>query len=193
MGLPRGIIAKDYNLLALGATLAMIRYPRRLRNLMRFACLLLTLTCDAGRFLLLCLRPSPALAAENLFLCKQLALYQERHVTPRRATDATRLALTWLGRWFDWRQVLAIVQPATLLRWHREGFRLFWRWKSRRGRPPLPANVQALIRQMARENPTWGQERIANELLLKLGLRVSPRTVRKYIPKRLDRGPGHRV
>ena len=112
-----------------------------------------------------CLRPAPVLAAENLFLRKQLALYQERHVKPARATNATRLALVWLGRWFDWRQALVIVQPATLLRWHRQGFRLFWRWKSRRGRPPIPADLQALIRQMARENPTWGQERIANELL----------------------------
>src|SRR5262249_4724094 len=79
------------------------------------------------------------------------------------------------------------------LRWHRQGFRLFWRWKSRPGRPPIPLELRALIRRMAHENPTWGQERIANELLLKLGLRVSPRTVRKYMPKRLDRAPGHRL
>ena len=193
MGLPRGIIAKDYNLLSLGATFAMTRCPRRLHYLMRFAGLLLTLMGDAGRFLLLCLRPSPALAAENLFLRKQLALYQEHHTTPRRATNATRLALVWLGRWFDWRQVLAIVQPATFLRWHRQGFQLFWRWKSRPGRPRIPAELQALIRQMAQDNPTWGQERIANELLLKLVLRVSPRTVRKYMLKCLDRGPGQCV
>jgi hypothetical protein len=74
MGLPRGIIARDVNLLALGATFTMTQFPGRLRHLMRFAGLLLTLLCDAGRFLLLCLRPSPALAAENLFLRKQLAL-----------------------------------------------------------------------------------------------------------------------
>src|SRR5712692_8428737 len=142
------------------------------------------------RFLGLCLRPSPTLAAENLFLRKQLAMYQERRVKPRRATPATRLVLVWLGRWFDWRQALSVVQPETFTRWHRRGFRLFWRWKSRPGRPRIPGELQALIRQMARENPTWGQERIANELLLKLGLRVSPRTVRKYMPKRLDPGPG---
>jgi putative transposase len=171
----------------------MTRCPRRLRNLMRFACLLLTLMCDAGRFLLLCLRPSPALAAENLCLRKQLALYQERHTKPRHATNATRLALVWLSCWCDWRQVLAIVRPETFLRWHRQGFRLFWRWKSRPGRPRIAAELQALIRQMAHDNPTWGQERIANELRLKLGLRVSPRTVRKYLPKRLNRGPGTRV
>src|SRR5207244_11568392 len=133
------------------------------------------------------------LAAENLFLRKQLALYQERHVTPRRTTNATRLALVWLGRWFDWRQALTIVQPTTFIRWHRQGFCLFWRWKSRPGRPSIPVDLQALIRRMARENPTWGQERIANELLLKLGLRVSPRTVRKYMPKRVDHGRGQRM
>jgi putative transposase len=148
---------------------------------------------DCLQFLRLCLCFPTALAAENLFLHKQLALYQERHVTPRRTTAATRFALTWLSRCFDWRQALVVVQPATLLRWHREGFRLFWRWKSQRRRPPLPTNVQALIRQMARENPTWGQERIANELLLKLGLRVSPRTVRKYLPQRQPSGPGKRM
>jgi putative transposase len=171
----------------------MARCTRQLRSLLSGASLFFTLVRDAGRFLLLCLRPRPALAAENLFLRKQLALYQERHVKPRHATNSTRLALVWLGRWLDWRQVLAVVQPDTFLRWHRQGFRLFWRWKSRRGRPRIPAELQALIRQMARDNPTWGQERIANELLLKLGLRVSPRTVRKYMPTRLDRSPGTRV
>src|SRR5215475_4911101 len=109
------------------------------------------------------------------------------------ATDATRLALLWLGRCFDWGQALAVVQPATFLRWHRQGFRLFWRRKSQAGRPRIPAELQALIHRMAQDNPTSGEERIANELLLKLGLRVSPRTVRKYIPKRVHPGRGHRV
>ena len=101
MGLPGGIIAKDHNFLPLGDTLAMTRYARWLRNLMSFACLLVTLVCDAVRFLLLCLRPSPALAAENLYLRKQLALYQERHVKPQRTTNTDRLILVWLSRWFD--------------------------------------------------------------------------------------------
>jgi putative transposase len=122
-----------------------------------------------------------ALAAENLFLRKQLALYRERGIKPRRATHATRIALMVLARWFDGRQALVIVQPATLIRWHRQGFRLFRRWTSRHGRPPIPTDLQALIRRMAHDNPTWGEERIANELCLKLGLRVSPRTVCKYI------------
>jgi hypothetical protein len=60
-------------------------------------------------------------------------------------------------------------------------------------RPPIPADLQALSRRVARENPSWDEERIANELLLKLGLRVSPRIVRKYLPKRLDRGESHRA
>ena len=76
-------------------------------------------------------------------------------------------------------------RPArTLIRWHRAGFKLLWRWKSRPGRPRIPQELRELIRRMARENPLWGQERIANELLLKLGLRVSPRTVRKYLSRR---------
>jgi hypothetical protein len=147
---------------------------------------------DVGRFLFLCLRPSPALAAENLFLRKQLALYQERRATPRRATNAIRMSLVWLSGLFNWRQALVIVQPATLIRWHRQGFQLFWRWKSRPGRPRIPVELQALIRHMARDNPTWGQERIANELLLKLGLKVSPRTVRKYMPDHCIGGTGKR-
>src|SRR5215831_18566577 len=171
----------------------MAQCPRWLRAFFHIIGTLWTLLGDSLQFLRLCLRFPTALAAENPFLRKQLALYQERHVTPRRPTAATRFALTQLSDWFDWRQALVVVQPATLLRWHCEGFRRFWRWKSQRGRPPLPTNVQALIRQMARENPTWGQERIANELLLKLGLRVSPRTVRKYIPKRQNPGPGKHV
>jgi putative transposase len=171
----------------------MTRYTRLLHNMSHLTGTLLTLLADVIHFLRLCLRPSAVLAAENLFLRKQLAVYQERHVKPRRATDATRFALVWLSRWFNWRQALAIVQPATFIRWHRQGFQLFWRWKSQPGRPPIPPKLQALIRQMARDNPTWGQERIANELLLKLGLQVSPRTVRIYMPKRLDRGPGQRA
>jgi transposase InsO family protein len=72
----------------------------------------------------------------------------------------------------------------TLIRWHRKGFRLFWKWKSHsRGRPRVPAELRRLIVEMATSNPAWGEERIANELLLKIGLRISPRTVRRYMPK----------
>jgi hypothetical protein len=94
----------------------MTTFPRRLRHLPQLAGMLLALLVDALRYLGLCLRPSAALAAENLFLRKQLALYQERHIKPKRATHATRIALLWLARWFDWWQALAMVQPATFIR-----------------------------------------------------------------------------
>jgi transposase InsO family protein len=162
------------------------------RHICEQVVMLLALIVDALRYLGLCLRPSPALAAENLFLRKQLALYQERQVKPRRATNAIRMAMVWLARWFNWRSALSIVTPETFTRWHRQRFRWFWRRKSRPGRPPLPKDLQALIRRMALENPSWGQERIANELLLKLGLKVSPRTVRKYMPDRCVSSPGKR-
>jgi hypothetical protein len=134
------------------------------------------------------MRSRAQLAAENLFLRKQLALYQERRATPRRANDATRVVLAGLSRVLEWRQLLVIVKPETLIRWHRKGFRLFWRWKARApGRPAIPVEVQRLIATMAASNRTWGEERIANELLLKLSIRVSPRTVRRYMPSRRPR------
>jgi hypothetical protein len=105
-------------------------------------------------------------------------------VKPRRIDAATRVSLTWLSRWCDWRSSLIVVRPETVIRWHRAGWRLVWRYKSRPGRPRIPLELPQLIRRMATDNPLWGEERIANELLLKLGIRVSPRTVRKYMPKR---------
>jgi putative transposase len=138
---------------------------------------------DVLRFIKLSLQPNWALAAENLFLRKQLALYLDRKVKPHRATDATRLTLVLLSRLFAWRRALTIVKPDTLIRWHRRGFRLWWRWKSKpRGRPRVPIEVRRLIAKMANENRTWGEERLAAELLLKLGIRISPRTVRRYMP-----------
>lgn len=87
-----------------------------------------------------------------------------------------------LSGFFDWRKALVVVKPETFCKWHRAGFRAFWKWKSKSpGRPQLPRDLRELIRKMAQENPTWGEERIANELKLKLGIRVSPRTVGKYL------------
>ena len=139
---------------------------------------------DMLRWLRLAFRSSQSIQAENLFLRRQLALCIERGVKPRRIDAATRIVLTVLLRLFDWRDALAVVSPATLIRWHRAGWRLFWRMRSRPGRPPIPPELQALIRRIADQNPSWGEERIANELLLKLGIRVSPRTVNKYLPRR---------
>ena len=163
-----------------------------LHDIRQLGSTLLKLSADAWHFLVLCLRPAPVLAAEILFLRKPLALYEDRQVKPRRATIPTRLAMVWLSCWFDWRTALRLVKPETFTRWHRQGFRWFWRCKSKPGRPALSKELQALIRRMALENPTWGQERIANELLLKLGLKVSPRPVRKYMPSHCVGGPGKR-
>jgi hypothetical protein len=185
-------IGEDKPLSPQADEIIMVRLHFFIHNLGEMTCTLLGLLLDAAGFFVLCLRPAPALAAENLCPRKQLAQYQERQVQPRRANDATRMVLVWLSRFFDWRGDLVIVQPATLIRWHRQGFRWFWRWKSSPGRPVLPKELHALIRRMAMENPTWGQKRIANELLLKLGLRVSPRTVRKYMPGHCVGGPGKR-
>jgi putative transposase len=139
---------------------------------------------DVLTFFRLMLRSPLALAAENLFLRKQLGRYVERKKKPRRATDSIRFTLAQLARFFEWRDALTIVKPETLVRWHRKGFRLFWKWKSRSsGRPRVPANVRKLIAEMAMNNPTWGDERIANELLLKIGIQISPRTVRRYMPR----------
>ena len=128
-------------------------------------------------------RSHSQLAAENLFLRKQLAFYVERQVKPRRADDATRITLVALSSLIEWRCILMIVKPDTLIGWHRKGFRLFWRRKSKpRGRPRWPSGLRQLIRDVATANRTWGEERIAAELLLKLGLRVSPRTIRRQMP-----------
>ena len=104
------------------------------------------LLLDFLSFVRLSLRPRSALAAENLFLRKQLALYLERQVKPRRPKVATRLTLVLLSKLFAWRQALTIVKPDTLIRWHRQGFRVFWRWKSKpQGRPRVPTELQKLI------------------------------------------------
>src|ERR1700675_1074167 len=100
--------------------------------------------CGLGRDAATFFRPlfssRTALVAENLFLRKQLAFYQEHRVRPRRLTHAARISLVVLSRFFDWKSGLLIVKPATLIGWHRKVFKLFWKWKSRpAGRPRLPA------------------------------------------------------
>jgi len=83
------------------------------------------------------------LAAEKLFLREQLALYVERQAKPRRADDPTRITLVALSSLIEWRRILTIVKPDTLIGWHRKGFRLFWRRKSKpRGRPRLPSDLR---------------------------------------------------
>jgi len=132
---------------------------RLLRAIAGLVGTLIVLLTTALQYTVLRHRQSGSLAAENLFLRKQLALFQEREVKPRRADDATRAALVWLAKAFNWRGALVIVKPATLIGWHPKGFRLFWKLKSRAVRPGLPAELKTLIRRMAVENVTWGNRR----------------------------------
>src|SRR5215471_3759874 len=133
---------------------------------------------DGMRLVVNLVRSRAASSAEILFLRKQLAFYQEHQIKPRRLTEEARVSLAFWSRWFNWRESLVIVKPETLIRWHRKGFKLFWRRKSRMGRPGLRADIRQLIVRMVKENPTWGQERIAANWGLKLGVEMSPRTVR---------------
>jgi hypothetical protein len=122
-----------------------------------------------------------AVTVENLALRQQLAVVSQSVKRPKlRPRDRVFWAL--LSRlWPNWRTALVIVQPATVIRWHRRGFRLFWRWKSRfrkPGRPTIELEIRTLIRRMSRDNPTWGAPRIQSELSL-LGHVVAERTVAK--------------
>ena len=117
----------------------------------------LRLLADLAGLVVLSLRPRRSVEAENLFLRRQLALYHERGVMPRRVDAATRVSLAVLSRLFDWRDALVVVRPETLVRWHRAGWRLFWRIRSRPGRPPIPLELRQLIRRMATENPLWAK------------------------------------
>jgi transposase InsO family protein len=129
--------------------------------------------------------------AENLLLRHQLTvLTRPTRKRPRlRARDKLLWVLARLAR-RDWRQHLVLVRPETVVRWHRRGWRLFWRWRSRGpvGRPRVGVEVRALIARMARDNPSWGAERIRGELL-KLGIAVSTATVQRYRRREPARSP----
>ena len=102
--------------------------------------------------------PRAMIAAENLALRQQLGIFHRSAKRPRLG-QRDRIFWFWLSRlWAGWRSCLMIVKPDTVIRWHREGFRLYWRWKSRKklGRPKTKTEIRELIRRMARENPTWG-------------------------------------
>ncbi len=134
--------------------------------------------------LLSALKSRRDLVLENLALRHQLAVLAASDRRPRfRVAD--RLVWTCLRRlWGGWRGALFLVQPATVVRWHREGFRRYWRRKSRRqpGRPRVDPELRSLIRKMATANPLWGAPRVHGELL-KLGLDVSETTVSRYMPR----------
>ena len=129
------------------------------------------------------------LEAENAVLRHQLTVLRRRLKGRVRLTNNDRWFLVVLYRWFpSILQVLTVIRPDTLIRWHRSGFRGYWRWKSRPvgGRPQIEAGLRALTRRMSMDNPLWGAPRIHGELL-KLGFEVAQSSVAKYMVKR--RGP----
>jgi transposase InsO family protein len=126
------------------------------------------------------------LEAENAVLRHQLIILRRRLHGRVRLTNHDRWFFIQLYRWFPAiLRVLTIMRPETIVRWHRAGFRRYWRWKSRRrgGRPPVETELRALIRRISIENPLWGAPRIHGELL-KLGFEVAQSSVAKYIVKR---------
>jgi len=140
-------------------------------------------------FLALPFKSKSRLEAENTALRHQLIVLRRKVPGRVKLTNNDRWFLTQLYRWFpSILQVVTVVQPETLVRWHRAGFRLYWRWKSRSrgGRPQIETDLRALIRQMSMENPLWGAPRVHDELL-KLGFEVAQSTVAKYMVRR--RGP----
>jgi transposase InsO family protein len=122
------------------------------------------------------------LALENLALRQQLAVWKPRQPRPRLATLDRIFWVVLSTLWKNWQHSLHVVRPATVVGWHRQGFRRYWAWKSRGrwGRPAIGRELRDLIRQMSRANPLWGAPRIHGELL-KLGLTVSQATVSKYM------------
>jgi hypothetical protein len=132
-------------------------------------------------------RGKRTLVLENLALRQQLAVYKRAQNRPRlRSTD--RAFWVWLSKFWDgWRTPLLLVRPETVIGWHRQGFKLDWRWKSRTkkiGRPTIPREHIAFIMRMSRENPSWGEDKINEELRVKFGVRHSTSIIRKYMTKR---------
>ena len=129
------------------------------------------------------------LILENLALRQQLTV-QQRTIKHPKLKRKGRIFWAWLSRiWPRWKSALIVVKPETVIKWHRQGFKLYWRWKSRSskvGRPIISKEIRDLIRQMSQENPTWGAPRIQSELKL-LGYEVADSTVAKYMitPKKL--------
>ena len=121
-------------------------------------------------------------ALEILALRQQVAVLKRKRPRPRLNQRDRLFWITLRRLWSGWAEVLVVVKPETVVGWHRAGFRLFWRWRSRArwGRPKTIAEIRALIRRLAEENPTWGAPRIHGELL-KLGFVVSERTVARYL------------
>ncbi len=131
------------------------------------------------------------LLIENLALRQQLAIMKQ-HVKRPKIKIRDRIFWVFLSRvWKDWKSVLIVVKPETVIRWHRKGFKLFWTFKSRKhrvGRPSIAPEIRKLIQDMAMANPLWGAQRIHGELM-KLGIEVHERTVSKIIKRFRPQNP----
>jgi len=139
-----------------------------------------------GRFVANLFKSRRRLEAENLLLRHQLGIALRRKPRRIRVRGSDRALLVWMTRlWPSLLDAVQVVQPETVLRWHRAGFKMFWRWKSRHraGRPRIDRGLRDLIRRMSRENPLWGASRIHGELLM-LGFEVAQSTVSKYMLRR---------
>src|SRR5271168_3366715 len=129
-------------------------------------------------------RSRAAVELENLALRHQLRVLRRQRPGRLRLFTFDRLLWVLLYRmWPRCLEVMVLVKPATIVQWHRQGFRLFWRWRSRSGRPPMDRGIRDLIRQMSSTNPLWGAPRIHGELL-NLGIEVSQATVARYMVRR---------
>ena len=150
---------------------------------------MIALLCFVLALLIAPFKSKSRLEAENAALRHQLAVLRRKVRGRVRLTNDDRLFLTQLYRWFpSILKVITIVRPETLVRWHRAGFRRYWRWKSRSlgGRPQIDVDLRALIGRISVDNPLWGAPRIHGELL-KLGFEVAQSSVAKYMVRR--RGP----
>ena len=137
-------------------------------------------------FLRSLLKKRARLEAENLVLRRQVIVLSRKFPARVRLRNRDRLLIVWLCQFFpSILNAIIIVQPETVLRWHRRGFRAYWRWESRKrgGRPRIAGEIRGLIRQMSRENPLWGASRIYAELLM-LGIDVAESTVGRYMPRK---------
>jgi hypothetical protein len=144
---------------------------------------MLAILRSLGMFIVDLFKSRCRLEAENLFLRHQLSIALRRTPLRVRLRGSDRALLVWMTRlWPSLLGAAQVVQPETILRWHRAGFEAFWRWKCRKraGRPKIDRGLRDLIRRMSKENPVWGASRIHGELLM-LGFEVAQSTVSKYM------------
>ena len=132
------------------------------------------------------LKSRASLEAENLVLRQQVIVLSRKSRSRVRLRNIDGLIFVWLYRFFPAiLNAITVVKPETVIRWHRRGFRAYWRWRSRRrgGRPKIDRKIRDLIRGMSKENPLWGAPRIHGELLM-LGIEIAQSTVARYMTRR---------